>query len=603
MIMKRIYIVLLCFLVTTVFSQTNISLSDPALLTILKADHDPTKYAATVPIDQHDRIICEINTSVNADTLHHYLEVLASFNTRHTFSDTLSSATGIGAARRWIHSKFKSYSKRVENRLQPGYLKFDVTSNTCGTLFDTRNVVAVLPGRDTSRKDIILIEAHMDSRCESRCDTSCVAHGIDDNGSGTALVLEMARVMSPYTFDRTIVFMTTTGEEQGLLGGDAMAEFAQTNNLQIRAVLNNDIVGGVICGETSSPPGCSPPGSIDSLTLRIYANPVSYLFPHQSFARSVKMFYEEKLSPVASVPMTLNVMGQEDRTGRGGDHIPFRQRGFRNLRFTSANEHGHGAPDASYEDRQHTSEDILGVDTDGDMKIDSFFVDFNYLARNTVINANAAVLLALGPEIPEFTLHNEPTGLRVEVTASDPGMIEYRVGIRDGNQTHFDDLYSFTGNSFLIPGQTSGQFYYASVAAIDSSGIMSPFSTEDRSFTQASTPAGTPATLKYGINCNSFGAHDYGYERPYPNILFHGTNPNPFREDMEFVIQVFEPVISKDVKIIVSTQSGVQVSEIPLELELGENVIPYHYTGKPQVLIASLRIDDQTIASRKLIAR
>ncbi len=602
--MKKISFLLLVALTGLVHSQTNISVSDPSLLNILKGQHDPLKYAATNPVDQHDRIICEINDEVNADSLHHYLEILASFETRHTFSDTLSPSKGIGAARRWIHRKFASFSKRAENRLQTGYLIFDVNSNTCGTLAETKNVLAVLPGRDTSRKDIIIIEAHMDSRCESRCDTACVAHGIDDNGSGTALVLELARVLSPYTFDRTIVFMTTTGEEQGLLGGDAMAQFAQDNNLDIRAVQNNDIVGGIICGETASPPGCSPPGSMDSLNLRIYANPVSYLFPHQSFARSVKMFYDEKLAPIAKVPMSLHVMGQEDRTGRGGDHIPFRQRGYRNLRFTSANEHGHGAPDANYEDRQHTSDDILGVDTDGDLQIDSFFVDFNYLARNTVINASAAALLAQGPEIPEFILHNETTGLRIEVVNPVPGMMEYRLGIRDGNQTDFDKLYRFSGNSFLIPDQVSGQFYYASVAAIDSAGIMSPFSTEDRSFSQANTASGSPATLKYGINCQAFGTVEHPGGQRYKNLGFTHARPNPFSGRTEFVVQVNEPIDAEVAAMfIVGTRDGKILSEIPVKLSMGENIIPYEYDGKPGVLVASLKIGDHIIASRKMIAR
>lgn len=591
-------------LITPIFisAQSNISVSDPNLLTILKGAHDPALYQSANPISQHDRIICELNDQINADSLRYYLEVLGSFQTRHTFSDTVSNNRGIGATRRWVLQKFQRFSSRAENRLQTGYLKFDVANNTCGSLVDTRNVLAVLPGNDTSRKDIILIEAHMDSRCDSRCDTACIALGIDDNGSGTALVLELARIMSTYTFDRTIVFMATTGEEQGLLGGDAMAQYAQDNNIAIRAVLNNDIVGGVICGITSSPPGCSPPGSIDSLNLRIYANPVSYLYPHQSFARSVKMFYEEKLQPIAKVPMDLHVMGQEDRTGRGGDHIPFRERGFRNLRFTSANEHGDGSPDANYTDRQHTSDDILGVDTDGDMKIDSFFVDFNYLARNAVINASSAAMLAQGSVMPEFTLHNEPTGLRVEITNSS-GAVEYRLGVRDGNQTDFDQLYTFTGSSFLIPGQASGQFYYASIAGIDSSGIMSPFSTEARAFSQSITPPGTPATLKYGINCQSFGEAEVPKQRKYEGINLIDCRPNPFKGETNLVIQANEPVGDQTVVIVIGNQSGKILAELPVKLAVGENLVPFTYDGAPGFLIATLKIGDRAIQSRKIMAR
>ena len=598
----RITLLAIIFPLLAAAQTTNISLSDPSMLPLLKGQYDPAQYQASQVIDSHDQIICTLRDLVNPDSLYHYLEVLGSFENRNTWSDTISATRGIGAARRWVLSKFNQYSQRHENRLKTGYLVFDIPNNTCGSLSGTKNVLALLPGRDTSLKEIIVIEAHIDSRCENRCDTACVAQGIDDNGSGTALVLELARVMGQFTFDRTILFMATTGEEQGLLGADAMAQFAQDNNIAIRAVQNNDIVGGVICGITSSPPGCSPPGSVDSLNLRMYANPVSYLYPHQSFARSVKMFYDEKLSPIARVPMSLNVMGQEDRTGRGGDHIPFRERGYRNLRFTSSNEHGNGAPDANYTDRQHTVNDVIGIDTDGDQQIDSFFVDFNYLARNTVINASTATLLAQGPDIPEFILHNEPTGLRVEITGSGSA-IEYRVGVRDGSQTDFENLYSFTGNSFLIPDQVSGQFYYVSVAAIDSNGIMSPFTTEERAFSQSSTAAGTPATLKYNINCQQFDIPYYTRAEYYSGIRLSGVRPNPFSGKTNFIVQANQLAGDEEVRILVGTQSGAIIAEIPVELVLGENTVPFEYTGDTGMLIVSLKVGERIINSRKVLVR
>ena len=89
----------------------------------------------------------------------------------------------------------------------------------------------------------------MDSRCNVLCDTACIAEGVEDNASGSALVMELARIMSKYTFKATMLFMLTTAEEQGLLGANAMAEYASTNNLPLKAVLNNDIVGGIICGQ------------------------------------------------------------------------------------------------------------------------------------------------------------------------------------------------------------------------------------------------------------------------------------------------------------------------------------------------------------------
>ena len=105
------------------------------------------------------------------------------------------------------------------------------------------------------------------------------------------------------------------------------------------------------------------------------------------------MQYEEELLAHVEVPHLVTIMTAEDRTGRGGDHIPFRSAGYPAMRFTSANEHGDASNGPNYDDRQHTSDDILGLDTDNDGQLDSFFVDFNYLARNAVINANAATMI------------------------------------------------------------------------------------------------------------------------------------------------------------------------------------------------------------------
>ena len=231
------------------------SLSSPEVLNILKGQYNPAQYSASTTISASDQIACELLNRVSVDSLFLNLQILSSFATRHAWSDTNSANYGIGATRRWIYSEFQKYSGLNENRLRPAYFSFDVVNNPCGDLYDTRNVLGVLPGADTTDPSIILIMAHMDSRCEARCDSNCFAPGADDNGSGTVLVMELARVLSRYTFDHTLVFMLTNGEEQGLLGARAFSDFCVSQNIAVKAVLNNDIVGGTICGQTASPPG------------------------------------------------------------------------------------------------------------------------------------------------------------------------------------------------------------------------------------------------------------------------------------------------------------------------------------------------------------
>ena len=430
---------------------------------VLLGDFDPLTYASSTVIDDHADILCALRTDVSTDSLLAHLRSIESFGNRNSHSDTVSSTFGIGAARRWAFAKFQQFSAANEDRLLPAYLQFDMANGPCGDGPGWRNVFAVLPGSDTTDHQVVFIEAHLDSRCADNCDGTCAAAGAEDNGSGTALVLELARVMSRFTFRHSIVFMLTTGEEQGLIGADAMAQYCEDEGVAVKAVLNNDIVGGILCGTTSSAPSCPAEADVDSLQLRIFSSSSSAL-PHRNLARTVKMFYEEKLMGQVPVPMTISVIGQEDRTGRGGDHIPFRARGYRSIRFTAANEHGDADVDApGYHDRQHTEDDILGVDTDGDLIVDSLFIDLNYLARNTVINGMSATLLASGPETPTFDLLDEPTGLRVAIT-NGFGAQEFRIGVRNGSASlDFDAVYRTTATSFLVPGMVAGQGYFVSV--------------------------------------------------------------------------------------------------------------------------------------------
>jgi hypothetical protein len=193
-------------------------------------------------------------------------------------------------------------------------------------------------------------------------------------------------------------------------------------------VFNNDVIGGIICGQTSSPPGCPGLNNIDSTHVRLFSQGDFSSF-NKGLARFVKLEYKEMILPYAAVPMGIHIMSDEDRIGRGGDHIPFRQNGFASIRYTSANEHGDAnVASPTYSDRQHTSSDILGIDTDGDLAPDSFFVDFNYLTRNAVINGSAAAMAAIGPKTPDFMLTtNGQNGMVVQITQQ-TGYPAYRIG-------------------------------------------------------------------------------------------------------------------------------------------------------------------------------
>lgn len=575
---------------------SNIICTDPAAVQAMKGLHDPANYAATEVIDDHEAIICAIRDEVNADSLKAHLERIVGFGTRHTYSDTVSNTTGIGAARRWAFDKFQQYSAANEDRLLPAYLQFDYANESggCGNGVGWRDVLAVLPGSRTVGHKVVFIEAHIDSRCSDNCDPSCSANGAEDNGSGSALVIELARVLSKYTFKHTLVFLLVTGEEQGLLGSRAMARFCTDQGIAIKAVLNNDIVGGILCGETASPPGCGVVNEVDSLQFRIFTHGST-----RGLARMVSLSYAEKLRENVPVPMLISVMDREDRVGRGSDHIPFREAGFQSLRFTAANEHGNGDPSTDgYDDRQHTGDDILGVDTDGDLLVDSFFVDFNYLQRNAVINGMSASLLAIGPETPTYTVLDEPTGLRVSINGG-PEWSAYRIGVRPINSPPaFDAVYLTTGTSLLVPGLNASTVYYVSAAGVDAEGITSIFGPEQVRGNDVATPSSPIDDLPYGLACAPIGVPSLNAitaEDPLAIV------PNPM--GAKGLLRIIWPLgpTSTQTHILITDMHGRERSRIPVNGP-GSNVdVPFLHGLPSGVFLCAFVVDGRTVAVRRLV--
>jgi len=564
------------------YAQTNILLTNPEAHSVLLGDFDPADYAASTVQNNPAVIAQALLSDVNPDSLYSYLEVMSSFGNRNTGADTVSTTFGMGAARRWAYDKMQVISAENENRLLVSYLQFDAP--ICG-MGQHRNVVAVLPGQGEQFDEVVLVEGHLDSRCEDNCDVDCMAEGMEDNGSGSALVLELARVMAPFTFNRTIVFMLTTGEEQGLWGATAFAQFTTDQGIKLNAVFNNDIVGGIICGETASPPGCPGLNDVDSINVRIYSfgNIDS---DNKQLARFTKLQYQENIEADMPVKQVINILTPEDRTGRGGDHIPFRQQGYPAIRFTSANEHGNGGPTSTpdYHDRQHTMEDILGVDTDNDGELDSFFVDFNYLARNSIINANALAMSALGPVAPT-NFNMAPTATGFEVSFNDPNDYGlYRIAARNYNSNDWDTVFTVTTNPAQIEGLESGTLYVLSAATVDENGVESLFSNE-----------------KFGSFILDGVAEP---EIPGSGVVLLQNHPNPFDEATMIGVLVERPVDYRTALILVHDKQGKEIARLPIELKLGLNEVLYDYRYHqytPGVYAYSLLVDGRIVESKQMI--
>lgn len=180
----------------------------------------------------------------------------------------------------------------------------------------------------------------------------------------------------------------------------------------------------------------------------------------------MKYVQDELINPYLTTPLTINIMLGEDRTGRGGDHTPFRQKGYTAVRIISANEHGNGTGTAP--DRNHTTRDVLGKDLTGDGVLDSLFVNPGYLARNTILNGVVTGLLASAPEKISATLEAKPSGAIIYLP---PGYINAErliIGIRksNSNSLEFDTLYQVNRSETIEIGLDRSQKNYVSVSAI-----------------------------------------------------------------------------------------------------------------------------------------
>ena len=294
---------------------------------------------------------------------------LVSFGTRNSFSDTISTTRGIGAARRWIFSEFQQYSRDCGGCLRVEYnSKVQAVARAQGREVSIVDVLAWLPGRDTSR--VVVMSGHYDS-CVCGVpgggnDSVATAPGADDDGSGASAVVELARVFSkrfPKGLDASIIFVTVAAEEQGLLGARQLAEWLHEHHYTVVAGMTDDIVGNVVAED----------GRTDSTTMRIFAAD-----PDNSPSRELGR-YVWSLDRVYLPNFEVLPVWRLDRIGRGGDHEPYVALGDAGLRFTERVENYN---------RQHLPTD------------DFAHVSFGYVANVARMNAVTVASLASAPATP-----------------------------------------------------------------------------------------------------------------------------------------------------------------------------------------------------------
>jgi Peptidase family M28/Fibronectin type III domain len=440
------------------------------LLPAASAQSNKRAGAATAnPIDKLNPQIQKIVREISAANIEATIKKLVGFGTRHSLSETESETHGIGAARRWIKSEFERYSRESGGRLQ---VEFDEFTQPAAARVPKPtqivNVVATLPGRQAESKDrLYVVSGHYDSCvcAQDLLDATSDAPGANDDASGTAAVMEMARVMSKYEFDATLVFMTVAAEEQGLLGSTHWAETAKQKNLNIAGMITNDIIGSSHAED----------GHVDNQHVRLFAEGVppgkemspelrtllqtggENDLPTRQLARSIKASAERYVAG-----MTVTVVYRKDRYLRGGDHSPFLDRGYAAVRMTEPNE------DYKHQHQKVRKENGAQY---GDLPE---FDDFNYIAQVARVNAAGLANLALAPappanvEVETVQLENDTT-LRWEAS-KEPDIAGYQIVWRE-TTAPFWQQKQFVGNvtNFTVKGLSKDNYLFG-VEAVDKDG-------------------------------------------------------------------------------------------------------------------------------------
>ncbi|TAN53989.1 MAG: M20/M25/M40 family metallo-hydrolase [Betaproteobacteria bacterium] len=396
--------------------------------------------------------------AISQERIEARIRKLASFHTRHTLSRTDSETRGIGAARRWIHAELEQCAQAAGGKLRVAFDAYiEPPGRRLARAVEIVNVVATLPGTQReSQERIYVVSGHYDSRASDVMDAESFAPGANDDASGVAAVMELACVMAAHRFDATLVFMAVAGEEQGLLGAAHWAQEARKKGLAIEGMVTNDIIGSS---------GASD-GRRNERRVRLFANGLPALLaalqrdtgefaerarktldaiarsggeadtPTHQLGRHLKETTERYLPG-----FTVDLIPRPDRFLRGGDHLPFLERGFPAVRFTEP-----------VEDYRHQHQDVRdenGVRF-GDLPE---FVDFAYVAQVARANAAGLASLALAPAPPRevgievvelendttlrWTANSEPDLGGYRIVWREPGMPTWQFSRDVGNVTRF----------------------------------------------------------------------------------------------------------------------------------------------------------------------
>lgn len=390
------------------------------------------------------------------------IDKLVSFGTRHTLSSQTDLKRGIGAARRWAEAELRRTGKACGNCLTIALPETMVSGTRIPTPVRLVDVVAIQRG--TERPDeVVIVQGHLDSRVSDVMDATNDAPGANDDGSGVSLVLEAARVLSQRKFPTTIVYAVLSGEEQGLYGGKLLADYAAKQGWKVKAVLNNDIVGGSRGAD----------GLVDDMHVRLFSEGPRADATDKTRA-DARRFGGENDSPgrnlsryiaaLAGDDLAVRQVWRADRMGRGGDQLPYLERGYPAVRFSVA-----------VEDYDHQHQDLR---SEGGVKFGDTIdeMDFPYLAKVTRINIAALAALAAAPMPPAPKVEAALSTFTQLTWAAVPGASSYNVWQRRTDASEWETKpirAGLTTTSAKLDG-VRGDDWLFGVSSVGAGGAQSP---------------------------------------------------------------------------------------------------------------------------------
>lgn len=392
------------------------------------------------------------------------VEKLVSFGTRHTLSSATDKKRGIGAARRWGAQEFGRYAKACGGCLLVETIGDTFTGPRAPNGVIVEDVLAIQKGTGDPNH-VIIIAGHIDSRVTDVMNFTADAPGANDDGSGTALVLEAARILSKEKFDATIVYALLSGEEQGLWGGTLLAREATKRGWKVAAMLNNDIVGNTMGTD----------GRVVDKVVRVFSEGIESAkdkdgllvqrgigaeddSPSRSLAKTARRVAEAN----PSIGLEAFLVRRPDRFSRGGDHIPFLAAGFPAIRFSVGVENY----DAQHQDMRSENGRIYGDTVDR--------MDFAYLAKVTALNIAVIRELANVPASPATATITGALGSDTTVSwDAVPGAWGYRVRWRRTDTDRWEHHQDVRGTtSITIPKAVIDDNFFA-VSTLSESGAES----------------------------------------------------------------------------------------------------------------------------------